>query len=266
MMPTDFVCPICKCDLVRNTDGLRCTRCHAAFPRLGDDSFDFMPGEQLVNGGTAWRVRQSAMENWYRDFIGDADNAAAALAYEYEPHAAVLGRLRGTILDVGGGVGIARDYIPADAQYLVIDPSLNWLGDAWKGVGRRFPSVNRPPTFIRGVGEYLPFPDSRFDAVLSLWSLNHSSDPERTLNEIPSRSCTTRLLFSDPGRHGADLAGSDRVLHLQEIEEAGAARRMRVRPRAHPCTGEDRHDTPPGRRPQTKRTTLADSARPHLHS
>ncbi len=184
MMPTDFVCPICKCDLVRNTDGLRCTRCHASFPRLGDDSFDFMPGEQLVNGGTAWRVRQSAMENWYRDFIGDADNAAAALAYEYEPHAAVLGRLRGTILDVGGGVGIARDYLPADAQYLVIDPSLNWLGDAWKGVGRRFPSVNRPPTFIRGVGEYLPFPDSRFDAVLSLWSLNHSSDPERTLNEI----------------------------------------------------------------------------------
>jgi len=184
MMSDDFVCPVCKNDLVRNTDGLWCMSCQAFFPRFGDGSFDFMPNEQLMRGGPSWRARQSEMEHWYGDFIANPDNASAALAYEYEPHAAVLAELHGAILDVGGGVGIAQDYLSPDADYQVIDPSLSWLGDAWKRVVGRSPSRRSPPTFIRGVGEYLPFPDSKFDAVLSLWSLNHSSDPGQTLEEI----------------------------------------------------------------------------------
>ena len=111
MMSDDFVCPICKNDLVRNTDGLRCMSCQVSFPRFGDGSFDFMPNEHLMRGGPSWRVRQSEMEHWYGDFITNLDNASAALAYEYEPHAAVLGELHGAILDVGGGVGIAQDYL-----------------------------------------------------------------------------------------------------------------------------------------------------------
>jgi ubiquinone/menaquinone biosynthesis C-methylase UbiE len=40
------------------------------------------------------------------------------------------------------------------------------------------------PMFVRGVAEYLPFPDRIFDAVLSLWSLNHAADPEKVLREV----------------------------------------------------------------------------------
>ena len=123
------------------------------------------------------------MEAWYRDLISDPVNAIDCLAYDYEPHARLFKQLHGTILDIGGGVGIVRHYLHREAEYLVIDPSLHWLGSEWKRLAPRFVALADPPTFLRGIGEYLPFQNGVFDAALSLWSLNHAADPQAVINE-----------------------------------------------------------------------------------
>jgi ubiquinone/menaquinone biosynthesis C-methylase UbiE len=46
-----------------------------------------------------------------------------------------------------------------------------------------FPRTASEPLFLRGVGEYLPFRDHTFDAVLGLWMLNHVSRPEEVMRE-----------------------------------------------------------------------------------
>ena len=124
-----------------------------------------------------WQTRLSEMEDWYRDFIRSPDEAARALAYEYDAFSSDLRALSGTILDVGGGAGLARNYLPPDVNYIVVDPSRLWLESAWSTLITR-------PSFVLGVGEALPFANGSFDAVLSFWSLNHVAEPEQCVSEM----------------------------------------------------------------------------------
>jgi ubiquinone/menaquinone biosynthesis C-methylase UbiE len=124
------------------------------------------------------------MEAWYRDLIATPHEAGLLLAKEYGPYAATLRELRGNLLDIGGGAGFVRDYLASNTYYIVIDPSAYWLNPIWRNVVHVFPSADKRPVFIRGVGEHLPFPPGVFDAVLALWTLNHAADPARVLAEM----------------------------------------------------------------------------------
>jgi SAM-dependent methyltransferase len=124
------------------------------------------------------------MEKWYRDLIADPTQASHCFAHDYTPYASLLATLSGCILDVGGGNGIVRHFLPNADQYIVIDPSTDWLGVEWTYLAERFPCLKTRPCFVRGVGEYLPFPTQSFDGVLSFWSLNHANQPERVFREV----------------------------------------------------------------------------------
>jgi len=124
------------------------------------------------------------MEEWYKDLIASPAAANNCFARDYAPYAPLLATLSGDVLDIGGGAGIVRDYLPRDTSYTVIDPSLDWLGAEWASLAERFPSLVTKPHFILGIGEHLPFLAQAFDTVLAFWSLNHASDPEQVFSEV----------------------------------------------------------------------------------
>ncbi len=80
------------------------------------------------------------------------------------------------LLDVGAGVGRLWDYVPADVHGYAFDPSL---------IGSRLARDAHPHlTLTVSVGEYIPYPDAFFDAIIAADALEHTTSVEQTLREI----------------------------------------------------------------------------------
>ena len=122
------------------------------------------------------------MEKWYGEMV-DTDWSRACFTDDYEPYRHILGAYSGTVLDLGGGAGVTRHYLPQDARYLVVEPSLMWLGAEWATLADEFPCLAACPAFVRGTGEALPLRERTFDVVLAFWMLNHASDPARIFQQ-----------------------------------------------------------------------------------
>lgn len=178
-----LVCPVCKGGLEFSPGLIRCSSCGRRFPQSRSDCFDLLPSPLPESEREQWEERQQEMEEWYGDLIA-GPAAAEELLEDYTLYAPLLATLSGDILDLGGGIGIVRDYLPRDTRYTVIDPSLDWLGSEWSSLTEHFPSLETKPRFVRGIGEHLPFPDRTFDVVLALWSLNHVDVPEAVFGEV----------------------------------------------------------------------------------
>jgi SAM-dependent methyltransferase len=124
------------------------------------------------------------MKDWYRDLISDREQASACFNFDYSPYAALLRELTGCVLDLGGGIGVTRHFLDSATNYVVLDPSLDWLSADWAALSGQFPCLSSPPYFVHGVGEQLPFQKCSFDAVVALWTLNHVRDPAAVLSEV----------------------------------------------------------------------------------
>jgi ubiquinone/menaquinone biosynthesis C-methylase UbiE len=133
---------------------------------------------------SSWRIRQEQMEEWYNDLATDQDKAVEALNGDYQPYAQILANLKGVVLDVGGGAGLAGAYMGPDTTYIVVDPSLSWMTERWALIRKRLTPQGAKPSFVLGIGESLPFSSGDFDAALAFWSLNHASSPGRCISEI----------------------------------------------------------------------------------
>lgn len=111
------------------------------------------------------------------------------------------------VLDLGCGEAIAFDYL-SDHDYYGIDCCDEALEIAKT-------KVKSPENLILGMIEELPFEDSFFDVVWARHILEHSSDIEKTLDEIVRVLKPTGLLiYALPqGRHDepAHLFQTDRV-------------------------------------------------------
>jgi SAM-dependent methyltransferase len=133
--------------------------------------------------GTRWRERQAEMERSYRELFASPAEAVLGYQNDYRPLAPLLGGYGGLVLDVGGGHGVARHYLPAATRYVVLEPSLEWLRPEWKSIAHVFPCLEEPACWVRGTGEELPFGTGLFSGVLSLWSLNHARRPQALVAE-----------------------------------------------------------------------------------
>jgi SAM-dependent methyltransferase len=134
---------------------------------------------------TDWPARQKEMERWYDELSAEPDTAAADLFYDYQPHIRALAALEGSVLDVGGGAGLVGAFLPPESAYVVLDPSPMWNRPEWREIrGRFLPRDRRPPLFVRGIGEALPFGPAAFDHTVSFCSLNHAQDPEAVIREL----------------------------------------------------------------------------------
>lgn len=137
--------------------------------------------EPVADGG--YEARLSTMEDWYQAFLAGSDREQT-LIEEYRPHAAFLAALRGRVLDVGGGAGVAARFLDPSIDYVVVDPLQSWQSEAWQGFSAAFRNGGPQPEFVTACGEELPFRDGTFDAAVAMWSLNHVRDPERCVLEI----------------------------------------------------------------------------------
>lgn len=131
-----------------------------------------------------WLERQESMERWYAAQAAEPDRAVEALSYEYRPFGTFLGELRGGVLDIGGGAGLAAAYLRSDILYVVLDPSSSWLSDEWQALRRRLAPEGPEPCHVIGVAERMPFAGQSFDAALAFWSLNHAIEPRRCIVEM----------------------------------------------------------------------------------
>ena len=207
-VPQDlFVCPMCKGGL-RNAgvDAIVCTICGLRFRQTSKDYVNLLPDDLWQPHADCWSERQHEMEEWYRELIAEPIAARDILIeHDYKPYARVLATFSGTVLDLGGGAGFTRQFLGADVRYIVADPSLDWLAPDWQRIAEPGFASGETPSFVRAVGEHLPFPDQMFDAVLALWSLNHCA---RTRSRFPggaSRPQTGRTVPGGVGRHGTEL-------------------------------------------------------------
>jgi SAM-dependent methyltransferase len=153
--------------------------------------------------------RLADMEAWYASLIGSGSaEAERAFLEDYAPHADFLGGLRGRVIDIGGGAGVAARFLDPAVDYVVVDPSPIWSSKEWKTFSARFRQSGPKPRFVEGVGEALPFSDGEFDAALSIWSLNHAQDPARCIEEMARvlrRSGRARIVVDDVEPIWSDL-------------------------------------------------------------
>ena len=133
---------------------------------------------------SSWSVRQAWME---RDYLAQLENGhalAEGFENDFRHIAHLLQEYRGRILDVGGGSGIARQWLPPDVEYLLLEPTPMWRDQRWLRLADRFPCLAQPCRQVRAFAEALPFPDGSFDGALCLWTLNHVSRVDDALAEM----------------------------------------------------------------------------------
>ena len=131
-----------------------------------------------------WTDRLSLMEEWYQDLVGDGYEVAEAEIDRWiRPHREYLSRLKGKVIDVGGGIGTIGRFLSPECQHVVVDPAGLWNRREWREFGQRF-APERSPTFVEARGEDLPFADGSFDAAVSCCSLNHVDLPEPCIAEL----------------------------------------------------------------------------------
>jgi SAM-dependent methyltransferase len=175
-------CPLCRSAFDREAESLQCVGCSRRFAQSAQGWVDLLPAEIWNPVRAGWAERQSAMEAGYRDLVADPAHTVLAYNSDFGPYRDLLLWRTGRLLDLGGGNGLLRHFLPEGIEYIVAEPNLWWLSEAWQPFAGAFPCLGIPLAFVRAVGEALPFADGAFDHVVSFWSLNHTADPEAVVN------------------------------------------------------------------------------------
>src|SRR5688572_7222268 len=115
-----LVCPLCKGRLHFSREMISCVSCDLELAQSRNNYIDLLPGNFLENDRTGWKFRQQEMERWYEDLIGHPKWAIQCFINDYTAYESLLGTLTGTVLDIGGGNGIIRHYLPESVYYICI--------------------------------------------------------------------------------------------------------------------------------------------------
>jgi SAM-dependent methyltransferase len=178
-----LVCPLCKGTLHFSPDMISCVSCNLELVQSWQNFIDLLPNDFLDKDRSGWKCRQQEMERWYQELVAEPKWAIQCFMDDYTSYASLLATLSGNVLDIGGGNGVIRHYLPESVYYISIDPSMEWFANRWGAITESLPCLKTPSLFIRGIGEHLPFPPNCMDAVLAFWSLNHASCPATIFQE-----------------------------------------------------------------------------------
>lgn len=179
-----LACPACQGALALSPERIVCQKCGVAFEQHNARVVDLLSRDFRDDNDARWRARQEEMTRSYEELLEDREHVILGYRNDYTPCAPLLGKYSGTVLDLGGGNGITRHFLKPGVDYVVVEPSVEWLDARWQTLATEFPCLAEPLDFVRAVAEKLPFRDEAFDAVLLLWSLNHVSVPRQALREV----------------------------------------------------------------------------------
>lgn len=91
--------------------------------------------------------------------------------------------LSGTVLDIGGGVGTVREFLPSGCHFISIDPFIKAPYKIASSKLAAYKCLSHPLNFISGVAEFLPFQGEKFDWVHMRSMLDHVQVPDLALLE-----------------------------------------------------------------------------------
>lgn len=182
---SDYACPKCQRALRDDTTCLTCDGCGTRFSTaLGFPDFriENLQGDVLLH---EWAKSQASYER-----SEEPIDVAAALANINGCREVYLRLppISGRFLDVGGGYGLVRHFLPPNVEYLSIDPWTGTMHQAHKlsqdsDYVRHFPYMNEPFAFVCGFAERLPFGPQTFDWVHMRSVIDHVADPQMAMNE-----------------------------------------------------------------------------------
>lgn len=92
-------------------------------------------------------------------------------------------QMDGIILDVGGGVGTLREFLPNTAKYISIDPYIYSPQNIPSARKNAYSCLSKPLNFIGACAEFLPFLTESFDWIHMRSMLDHVQIPDLALLE-----------------------------------------------------------------------------------
>ena len=108
-------------------------------------------------------------------------NAACNMKVAREQRARVCEGLSGEVVEIGFGSGLNIPFYPTEVTSVdAVEPAD--LG--WKLAAKRLDAASTPVRRSGLDGQSLPFPDDRFDAALSTWTLCTIPDIDAALHEL----------------------------------------------------------------------------------
>lgn len=92
-------------------------------------------------------------------------------------------RMRGRVLDVGGGSGTVREFLPSDVDFVSIDPFVDVLAHTPQSKFDAYECLQNHLNLVHGFAEFLPFRNDSFDWVHMRSMLDHVQVPDLALLE-----------------------------------------------------------------------------------
>jgi ubiquinone/menaquinone biosynthesis C-methylase UbiE len=142
--------------------------------------------------------------------------------------AALLQQASGEVLEIGFGTGLnLRHYPSSITQLSVVDPATLLPAK----VAHRMAAAPYTIQTIHGTAEDLPFPDRRFETVVSTWTLCTIPDPVLALREVGRvLKPGGRFLFLEHGRSDdrTIAAWQDRLNPIQNVIGCGCNLNRRI--------------------------------------
>lgn len=233
-----LACPVCHHDLMPDRKVILCSSCGARFPQTNAAVINLLSSE-VIPGSGEWQQRQALMHDWYAKLAESPDDNRYCYLHDYRPLAGILSRLPSPIADVGGGYGVTRAYLRPATEYVVVEPSVEWLSLDYSDLRELYPVLSTTPAFVLGTGESVPLRTASMASALSLWSLNHVNDPAKVIAEMarvvrPGGSAVIVLEDMEPSwadvLYGAMRRGGRRWALRSAQLKASAARTGRPMP------------------------------------
>lgn len=104
-------------------------------------------------------------------------------------------KLKHPILDVGGSIGLLREFLPSEAKYIVVDPFLNVSERISKNRIAAYQCLKEPLNFVAGLAEFLPIQSNTFQTVHMRSMLDHVQVVDLCLLEAKRVLVTGGLLI-----------------------------------------------------------------------
>lgn len=137
----------------------------------------------------SWEEKQRRFIRWTRDaaMFNAVEVAQNYALYDGWFRADPARRLKGRVLDIGGGWGLFREWWDADEGgcFVVHDPGVErFTAPPPETLRRQFAAgLARPAWFVEGFGEDLPYRNGSYDTVAVISALDHCALPNRVLAE-----------------------------------------------------------------------------------
>jgi ubiquinone/menaquinone biosynthesis C-methylase UbiE len=129
-------------------------------------------------GFKLWDEGQDFYESWERKTVEDYKKEVDGVVPVYD-HI----RMSGRILDVGGGAGSVRHFLPQGAEFVSVDPFIDCVGNVPPAKKAVYPCLSQHLNFVAACAEFLPFQAGSFDWVHMRSMLDHVHSPDLALLE-----------------------------------------------------------------------------------